>query len=94
MALTGRVTTIVYGTVEGSQPFQGANPFARQITWPNPQSMSVPTGGAAILPTTQGIKFGNYYVYSVICVPPSGLNQHGANYASGDSVATLVTNGS
>lgn len=93
MAATQRVTTFVYGEIEGSPPYIGATPFSRQETWSQQLSMSLSTVGANYHPTTQGIRFGNNYVYSIIELPPSGLNQFGAKYASSDTVATLVTNG-
>jgi len=93
MASTQRVTTFVYGTVQGSPPYIGANPFAEQSTWSQQLSMSLPTTGARYHPTTQGIRFGNNYVYSIIELPPSGLQQFSTKYASSDTVATLVTNG-
>lgn len=89
--ISARVTALVYGMVEGGPPYRGANPFSRQITFPAPVSMSFPTGPTLFHPTSQGVRFGNYYVYSVIEVPASGLNQQSQKYATSSSVATLAT---
>lgn len=94
MAAAAHVTTWVYGTVQGGPPYIGSNPFANQITWAQQQQMSFPTTGTAFHPTSQGIRFGNNYVYSVIEVFASGLNQPSTKFGSGDSVATLATDAS
>ena len=92
MSAAAHVTTWVYGTVKGAPPYIGATPFAEQNTFSQQVSMSFPTSGTIFHPTTQGIRFGNNYVYSVIEVQPTGLNQPSNKYASSDSVATLATN--
>jgi hypothetical protein len=84
-------TTWVYGMVQGGPPYRGANPFSRQITFPQQVQMSFPTEGTIFHPTSQGVRFGNNYVYSVIEINPTGLNQQSEKYASSDSVATLAT---
>lgn len=89
--ISARVEALVYGMVQGGPPYRGADPFARQITFPAPVTMSFPTEGTIFHPTSQGVRFGNYYVYSVIEVPAGGLNQQSQKYGSSDSVATLVT---
>lgn len=91
MAAASHVTTWVYGMIHGGPPYTGSSPFARQIDFPTPVQMSFPTTGTNFSPTSQGIPFGNYYVYSVIEQVASGNNQLSAKYASGDSVATLAT---
>ncbi|MBP9720569.1 MAG: hypothetical protein KBD02_04840 [Bacteroides sp.] len=91
MAAAAHVTANVYGMVQGAPPYVGAEPFARQINFPTPAVMSFPTAGTVFTPTSQGIRFGNNYVYSIIEVAPTGLNVHGAKYAAGESVATLAT---
>lgn len=85
------VTTWVYGMVQGGPPYRGADPFARQITFPSQVRMAFSTDNVIFHPTSQGVRFGNNYVYSIIEVAPSGLNQQSDKYASSDSVATLVT---
>lgn len=91
MAAAAHFTTWVYGMVQGGPPYRGSDPFARQITFPAQVQMSFPTEGTIFHPTSQGVSFGNYYVYSIIEVTPGGLNQPSQKYASGDSVATLAT---
>ena len=92
MAAAAHVTTLVYGTIQGEPPYIGSNPFSRQDSFSQPVSMSFPTEGTIFHPTTQGIRFGNYYVYSIIEVQATGLNQPSTKYGSSDSVATLATN--
>lgn len=92
MAAAAHVTSWIYGMVQGGPPYRGADPFSRQITFPSQVSMSFPTEGTIFHPTSQGVRFGNNYVYSIIEVNPTGLNQQGDKYASSDSVATLATN--
>lgn len=89
--VSNRVTAIVYGTVQGAPPYIGANPFARQDSWSQPLEMSFPTLGTTFHPTTQGIRFGNYYVYSIIEVFPQGLNQPSTKFGTSSSVAALAT---
>lgn len=86
-----QVQTWVYGMVQGGPPYRGADPFARQIVFPSQVSMGFPTEGVQFHPTSEGVRFGNNYVYSVIEINPTGLNQPSQKYASSDSVATLVT---
>ena len=92
MAAASHVTANVYGTIQGAPPYIGANPFARQDTWSRGQVMSFPTEGTVFHPTTQGIRFGSNYVYSIIEVQATGLNQPSTKYGAGESVATLATN--
>lgn len=91
MAAAAHFTTWVYGLVQGGPPYRGASPFARQITFPAQVSMSFPTEGTVFHPLSQGVRFGSNYVYSVIEINPTGLNQPSTKYASSDSVATLAT---
>ncbi len=92
MAAAAHVTANIYGTIQGAPPYIGANPFARQDTWSRAQAMSFSTEGTTFYPTTQGIRFGSNYVYSIIEVAPTGLNQQPTCYGAGESVATLATN--
>lgn len=92
MAAAAHVSTLVYGTITGQPPYIGATPFASQKPFTQPVSMSFPTTGTVFHPTTQGIRMGNQYVYSVIEVQATGLNQQSTKYGSSDSVATLATN--
>lgn len=92
MAISAQFTSWIYGEVQGGPPYRGANPFARQITYPTQVKMNFPSAGVVVHPTSQGVRFGNNYVYSVIEIPASGLNQPSQKYASGDSQATIATN--
>lgn len=92
MAAAAHVTAFVYGTIQGNPPYIGSNPFSNQFTWSRGVQMSFPTTGTTFSPTTQGIRFGSNYVYSIIEVAPSGLNQQSTKFAAGESVATLATN--
>lgn len=91
MAAAAHFSAFVYGMVQGAPPYRGSSPFARQINFPAGTIMSFPTAGTTFSPTNQGVRFGSNYVYSVIEVAPTGLNQPSAKYAAGESVATLAT---
>lgn len=92
MAISAQFQTWIYGMVEGGPPYRGSDPFARQITFPSQVRMNFPSAGVVVHPTSQGVRFGSNYVYSVIEIPASGLNQPSQKYASGDSQATIATN--
>ena len=95
MAITGHVTTRVYGKVFGTAPFQtsaGAAAFTDVDVYPAPPLTAVSIEGAHIWPLANGVLVGNSYVYSVIELPPSGLNQQGVKLACKDSASTLITN--
>ncbi len=91
MAAASHVSTLIYGTIAGAPPYIGSNPFSNQNTFSQPVLMSFPTEGTLFHPTTQGIRFGNYYVYSIVEVQATGLNQPSTKYGSSDSVGTLAT---
>lgn len=87
-------STMVYGEIEGNPPFQngdGQSAFSRVKSWPTPTIVSFPTEGTTFFPLTNGFTVGNAYVYSVIEVPPTGLNVHSTKYVTKDSVTTLAT---
>lgn len=87
-------STMVYGEIEGNPPFQngdGQSAFSRVKPWPTPSIVSFPTEGSTFFPLTNGFTVGNAYVYSVIEVPPTGLNVHSTKYVTKDSVTTLAT---
>lgn len=95
MAITGHVTTRVYGKVFGTAPFQtsaGLAAFSDVDVYPAPPLTSVALDGANIWPLANGVLVGNSYVYSVIEIPASGLNQQGVKLACKDSASTLITN--
>lgn len=99
MAIKSHITINVYGEVEGNPPFQtsaGVTSFSREKIFPKPGAVSFPTDQVSYHPLPNGYLVnnlnGNFYVYSVIEVQPSGLNVHGTKYISDQSVATLATN--
>lgn len=95
MAITGHVTTRVYGQIFGTPPFQNASGAAAVTNtkdFPAPPIASVNLTGANIWPLANGILVGNSYVYAVIELPPTGLNTDGVKLATWDSATTLITN--
>lgn len=95
MAITGHVTTRVYGQVFGTPPFQnaaGAAAFSNVKEYPAPPLATVTLQGANIWPLANGVLVGNSYVYSVIEMPPSGLNQPSVKLACKDSATVIVAN--
>lgn len=98
MAAAAHVSVSIYGIVEGNAPFQndaGATAFSRVKEFPKPGVVSFPTTGTSFHPLQNGFPVNNldgqFYVYSVIEVLPSGLNTHGVKYVSDMDVATLAT---
>jgi len=95
MAITGHVTTRVYGQVFGTPPFQNASGAAALTNvkpFPAPPIAGVSVAGANIWPLANGVLVGNSYVYAVIELPPAGLNQPTVKLATSDSATTLITN--
>lgn len=95
MAITGHVTTRVYGEVFGTPPFQNASgqaAFSNVKNYPAPPIAGVNLVGANIWPLANGVLVGNSYVYAVIELPPAGLNVNGVKLATSDSATTLITN--
>lgn len=95
MAISAGFTARVYGMIQGSPPYtdqNGATSFDRTIPFNYAPSMNLPSDGVQISPLANGTLVGNTYVYSVISLPPSGLNVHGVQYVSDSSAATLATN--
>jgi hypothetical protein len=95
MAITGHVTTRVYGQVFGTPPFQNASgqaAFSDTNDYPAPPLTGVNLVGANIWPLANGVQVGGSYVYAVIELPPSGLNVHGVKLATFDSATTLIAN--
>jgi len=97
MAISGHVTTRVYGQVFGTPPFQNASGvavFDNSKNYPAPPLTSVNIQGANIWPLANGVMVGNSYVYAVIEQPPTGLNVNGVKLATSDSATTLIANAS
>lgn len=96
MAATSGFITRVYGEVEGAPPFadaNGATYFSRVLPFTTAQVWNLPSTPVQIVPLPNGFQMpSGSYVYSVIMVPPSGLNVHGEKYVTDTSAATLATN--
>jgi hypothetical protein len=95
MAAAAHFSARVYGEIEGNPPFQnasGLSAFSRVKDHPAPQVNSFPTGGVNFWALPNGYQMGNgSYVYSVIEVQATGLNQHNPKYVSDQSAAALAT---
>ncbi len=94
MAAASHFSTQIYGMIEGSPPYtdgNGSTAFSRVIPFDYGGTWSLPTQGTIFVPLKNGVVIGGNYVYSVIQVAPSGLNVHGVQYVTPDSVATLAT---
>lgn len=88
-------STRVYGEIQGSPPFAnaaGQTDFARVLPFTTAQIQNFPSDGVTVVGLPNGFQMPNgAYVYSVIQVPPTGLNVHGEQFVSDSSVATLAT---
>ncbi len=93
MAAATHVTAGIYGTFQGGPPFTGADP-SRINFWTTPVQQSFPGAGTVFHQVTPGIQVNNTanYIYSVIEVLPTGLNQKSEKYATNVALATLATN--
>lgn len=96
MALTGRFPARIYGQVFGTPPFQnasGASAVDNIKSYPAPPLTSLPAN-CSLWPLPNGLQVGNFYCYTIIQVPPTGLNVNGANLATDSTVTQIVANGS
>lgn len=95
MAITGHVTTRVYGEVFGSPPFQNASgqaAFSNFKNYPIAPLTSVQLGNATLWPLQNGYQTpGGTYVYSVIEIQASGLNVESTKLATDTSVTNLTS---
>lgn len=92
MAITAHVTARVYGEVFGSPPFQNASGQASVSNvkdYPIAPLTSIPTTGVTLWPLQNGLQVGNFYCYSIIELPPSGLNVNSVKLATDMSVTNL-----
>lgn len=84
----------IYGEFQGTPyiPASGPIDLPRVIGYRNPSIWDFPSQGVGItgLPTGYQMPSGSY-VYSIIKVPPTGLNVHGASYLTDQSSSTLAT---
>lgn len=95
MALSLHTLCRVYGQVFGTPPFQnaaGAAAFTNTKPFPVAPLTYVPTNALTIWPLANGVLVGNTYVYSVLELPPTGLNQPSVKLAC-DQSATAVAAG-
>ena len=98
MAAAAHLTAGVYGYVWGQPPYVGSNSqnaFTRLEPFDNMLTMSFPTTGTIFHPVSPGQQVGNStsnYIYSVIEVQATGLNQDSGKWGCKDTIATLATN--
>lgn len=95
MAITAHVTTRIYGIVTGQPPFQNASGQAAVSSFKQyptaPLASIAVTPGANLWPLANGLPVGNgYFVYSIIEIPPQGLNQPAVKLATDQSVTALI----
>ncbi len=95
MAVSSGFASQIYGRIEGSPPYTDANgnaAFDRVIPFAHTGVWNLPSTPPTIIPLANGFQMPNgTYVYSVIVLPPTGLNVHGVQLVTPDSVATLAT---
>lgn len=100
MSLSVHVLCRVYGVVEGQPPFQNASGqanFSRVKQFPVAPNTYVPTNNLTIWPLPNGFNVGvqaPFYVYSVLELPPAGLNTQGVKLVTDKSASTLATDAS
>lgn len=96
MAVSAGFSTRIYGAVEGAPPYtdaNGATAFSRVLPFNSTGIWSLPSGPVNIIPLPNGFQMpSGSYVYSVIALPPSGLNVHGTQLVTDTAAATLATN--
>lgn len=96
MALSLHALCRVYGEVFGSPPFEtsaGVTAFSRVKNYPIAPNTYLPMTNATIWPLPNGFNIGTnvaYYVYSVVELPPTGLNQPSTKYVTDQLAATLA----
>lgn len=95
MAITAHVTTRIYGLITGQPPFQNAAGAAAVSSFKEypvaPLASIAVTPGANLWPLQNGLRCQNgYYVYSIIEIPPQGLNQPSVKLATDMSVTALI----
>lgn len=83
----------VYGEVFGPDPYIGADPFSNANAYSQAMVNNFPTSLPIFHPLSQGVQLagGGAYMYSVIEIPPTGLNKHSRKYAVMQTVAQLDT---
>jgi hypothetical protein len=91
--MANQISARIYGTIQGSPPFgETTLPPSNNFPWAASVIMGFPAQNIIIHPVTSGFKVAGTYVYGIIDVPATGLNQKGTKYATDTAGATLVTN--
>lgn len=94
MAILNHVSTRIYGLITGQPPFQnqaGQASVSSFKSYPTAPLTSIPTTGVTFWPLANGLQTnGGYYVYSIIELPPTGLNVQGVKLATDLSVTALI----
>lgn len=96
MALSLHTVTRIYGQVFGSPPFEngsGQANFSNVKAYPVAPLTYLPTNNLTIWPLANGVLIGNTYVYSVLELPATGLNQPSVKLAT-DQLASAVASSS
>lgn len=94
MAVSSQFQVRVYGEIEGQPPYAGSTPFSKVTAYDSTaaQVTTFPSNDVQIWAVNPGQTLnGINYVYSVIIVPPTGLNTHGRKYVAQQTPATLAT---
>jgi hypothetical protein len=96
MSLSVHVLTRIYGEVLTNPPFEiasGASTLPNTKPYPVAPNTYIPTNGLTIWPLANGVQMGpnNFYVYSILELPPTGLNVHSTKYATDTLAATLAS---
>lgn len=97
MALSNHLLTRVYGQVFGTPPFEnaaGTAVFTNVKPFPVAPLTYIAGNGANIWPLANGVLVGNTYVYSVIELPPTGLNQPSVKLATDTSATNVASSAS
>ncbi len=95
MAISAGFNAYIYGEVKGNPPFSGTNPFQITAAYDATERgiRNFPSGPTMIHPINPGVQItsGGPYVYSVIEVFPSGVQQYGKKFVTSTDVVTLAT---
>jgi len=97
MALSLHTVCRIYGEVFGNPPFQnaaGAAALTNTKPYPVAPMTYVPTNELTIWPLANGVQMGsnNFYVYSILELPPTGTNHNSVKLAT-DQLASAVASG-
>lgn len=96
MGILNHITTRVYGIVTGVAPFEnaaGAAAVSSFKAYPIAPMASVPTTGVTFWPLANGLQtVSGYYVYTIMEIPPTGLNQQPIKLATDQSVTNIISN--